>query len=457
MKNFKVPHTLVLLFGMIVLAYILTLVVPQGEFEKVTNDDGREVVVAGSYHAVSKPKLGIEAILTTIPKGFQGAAEIIFFVFIVGGAIGVLRATGTIDAMIGVMLRNFKSNPGLLVVGMILLFCAGSSTIGMAEEYLPFVPILIALCIGFGFDAVTAIGILCVGYGIGYGLATFNPFTLMIAQGVAGVAPTTGNGYRFVLLVPFLAVGIHHVWSYARKVKADPSKSLVADVTYDTHITADNAPPLTTAHIINTITVLATMVIMVIGIKFWHWYLVELMALFMLLTIIWAAVSRLNPDRTASQFCEGAAELTTTALLIGFARTIEAVLNDGHVVDTIINAIAQPLGSLGPEIAAVGMFFFQSVCNLFIPSGSGQAFVTMPVMAPLADLVGVSRQVAVMAYQFGDGFTNILVPTNAVLVGILAMAKIPYDRWFRFIIPFMIKVWILGSIAMVVAVLINYQ
>ena len=203
--------------------------------------------------------------------------------------------------------------------------------------------------------------------------------------------------------------------------------------------------------------VLLAIVVLIYGLSEWHWYLVEMGALFVALAIVLAIIARMSPDRTAIEFGKGAAELTTTALMIGVARGIQVVLDDGGVVDTIVHGISVPLQQLPGALSAVGMFFVQSLANLFIPSGSGQAYVTMPIMAPLADLVGVSRQVAVLAYQFGDGFTNILVPTNAVIVGILAMAAIPFDRWFRFIIPFMIKMWIVGSVALVVAVLLGYS
>ncbi len=457
MTKIKVPHTLVLLFGMVVLAYFLTLVIPQGEFEKFETENHRKQVVAGSYHSVDKPKLSPEAMLTSIPKGFEKAGYIIFFVFIVGGAFGVLRATGAVDALIGVLLRKLGKKPILLIIGGILLFSAGSCTIGMAEEYLPFVPVILALCIGLGFDAVTAVGILCVGYGVGYGVAAFNPFTVLIAQGVADLPSYSGWSFRMILWAVFLALGVQHVWKYAKIVKNDPSKSLVKGIKVDTHINVHESPPMTGVHYLVLILAAGAIVVMVYGIGKWKWELDTVGAIFLLLTILWAAFARISPDKTAREFCTGATELTTTALLIGVARTIEYILNQGHVVDTIINSIAQPLASLGPHLAAVGMFFFQSICNFFIPSGSGQAFVTMPVMAPLADLVGVSRQTAVLAYQFGDGFTNILVPTNAVLVGILAMAKIPFEKWLRFILPFMIKVWIAGSIALVIAVWIGYN
>ena len=194
---------------------------------------------------------------------------------------------------------------------------------------------------------------------------------------------------------------------------------------------------------------LATLAVLVYGLSRWHWYLVEMGALFVILTIVLAALARMSPDRTAVEFGKGAAELTTTALMIGVARGIQVVLDQGGVVDTIVHGISLPLRELPGSLSAVGMFFVQSLANLFIPSGSGQAYVTMPIMAPLADLVGVS--------QCGDGFTNILVPTNAVIVGILAMAAVPFDRWVRFIMPYMLKLWILGSIALAVAVAVGYQ
>jgi uncharacterized ion transporter superfamily protein YfcC len=457
--RFKVPHTLVLLFGMVVLAQAVSYILPAGAFERVENAAGRLQVVPGSYHLT--PEVGNLpwwSMFTAIPKGLSEAHEIIFFVFIIGGAFAVLRATGAVDSALGALLRRLGHRPFWLVAGGILVFALGSSTIGMAEEYLPFVPVLIALALALGYDTVTAVGIMCVGYGIGYGVAAINPFTLLIAQDVAGLQPTSGLWFRVALTAAFLPIGIHHVWSYARKVGADPSTSLVAgldSVDSVVHAGADHAAMTGTQKLV-LLTVGGTLVVLIYGLSQWHWYLVEMGALFFGLAIALAAIARMSPDRTAVEFGKGAAELTTTALMIGVARGIQVVLDEGGVVDTIVHAISVPLQQLPGTLSAIGMFFVQSIANLFIPSGSGQAYVTMPIMAPLADLVGVTRQVAVLAFQFGDGFTNILVPTNAVLVGILAMAAIPFDRWVRFIFPFMVKMWVAGSIALAVAVWIGY-
>ena len=412
------------------------------------------------------PALSPLAFLAAIPKGLSGAHEIIFFVFIIGGAFAVLRDTGAVDAAMGALLRRLGHRPFWLVASGISLFALASATIGFGEEYFPFIPVLVTLSLALGYDRITAVAIVMVGYGVGYGAALINPFTVLLAQNIAGLQPASGLGYRVVLMVVFLPIGIHHVWSYAKKVGRDPSASLVADVSApegmsissgaDGETGADH-PPMTTTHKLVLAAVGIALVLLVYGLSQWQWYLVEMGAVFVALTVVMAIIARMSPDHTAVEFGQGAANLTSVALLIGVARGIQVVLHEGGIVDTIVHSLSVPLQELPGAVSALGMFFVESVTNFFIPSGTGQVFVTMPIMAPLADLVGVNRQVAVLAYQFGDGFSNILVPTQAVIVGALAIAGIPYDRWVRFVLPLMVKLWIVGSIALAVAVLIGYE
>ena len=466
-SRLKVPHTLVFLFGMVILAQVLTYLLPTGSFERVENAAGRLQVVPGSFHLTpDAPAVSPLASLTAIPRGFSGAHEIIFFVFLIGGAFAVLKATGAVDAALGAILRRWGDRPFWLVAGGTALFAVGSSTIGFGEEYFPFVPVLITLSLALGYDRVTAVGIIMVGYGVGYGAALINPFTVLLAQDVAGLQPASGLWYRMALLVVFLPIGIHHVWSYAKKVGRNPAASLVADVDVPEGGAVSsgrdgedgaNHPPMTTIHKLVLAAVGIVLALLVHGLSQWHWYLVEMGAVFVALTVVMAILARMSPDRTAAEFGTGASALTSVALMIGVARGIQVVLNEGGIVDTLVHALSVPLRGLPGALSAVGMFFVQSLANFFIPSGSGQAYVTMPIMAPLADLVGVSRQVAVLAFQFGDGFSNILVPTQAEIVGALAMAAIPYDRWLRFILPCMVKIWIGGSIALALAVLIGYE
>ena len=457
-SRLRVPHTLVLLFAMVLLAQLLTYVLPKGSYETFTNEHDREQVVPGSFrHIEDAAPLPWYAALNAIPRGFEAAQGIIFFCFIIGGAFGVLRATGAIDAIIARLLNLFRHRPFWLLAGTMLVFAIGSSTLGMAEEYIPFLPVLVALAVGLGYDRVVGVGVLCVGYGMGYGAAAINPFTVVIAQDIAGLEPTSGLGFRLILMVVFCALGLHHLYGYAKRVREDPARSFVADLPYAPLSHELKAGVLTRTHLVVLALLAASIVLLVWGISRHGWYLTEMGAIFLGLTLVFALVARLDADTTAREFCVGASELTTTALLIGVARTVELVLSDGQVLATIIDAVATPLQQAGASVAAVGMLALQSICNFFIPSGSGQAYVMMPIMAPLSDLVGVERQVAVLAYQFGDGFTNIVVPTNAVLVGILTMAGVPFDRWLRFVVPLMLKVGAVAAIALVVAVKIGYR
>lgn len=312
---FRVPHTLVLLFGMIVLAWILTQVLPQGAYERepVPGSSSDERVVPDTYHEIENGKRpSALMILTAIPKGFKKSEGIIFFVFLIGGTFGVLRATGAIDALLGFVLMSLRHRPGFLVAGGMLIFAVGSSTIGMAEEYLPFVPVLIALAIGLGFDAVTAIGILCIGYAVGYGSAAINPFTVLIAQDAAGLAKTSGWALRAGLTLPFLAIGFHHVWRYATRVKADPSCSLVAGIDPPVSATSSgDRPSLNATHLLVLLATAASIGFLVYAIPNHHWYVHEMGAMFVGLTLVIALLARMNPDTVARRFCEGAAELST--------------------------------------------------------------------------------------------------------------------------------------------------
>jgi uncharacterized ion transporter superfamily protein YfcC len=456
--KFKVPHTLVLLYGMILLAYVLTLVLPAGEFQTEMNAHGHEVVIPGTYAVVEDAgMLPLTALFAVIPRGLESAQGIIFFVFIIGGALAVIRATGALDAALARLLRRFGGQPALLILMGMLAFAVGSSTIGMAEEYIPLVAILITLCVGMRMDTVAALGIMVVGYGIGYGTAVMNPFTVLVAQEVAGLTPVSGLLFRLAIFLPFFALGFVHVLRYARKVRNDPACSLVADIPEAQPPDPPAEGPISGRQKLVLLATVATLVIVVWGIAEHQWYFLELGAAFFALALAAGFIGGLSMDDMARRFIEGAGELIGTALLIGFARAIEIMLSDGLVLHTIVHGLSQPLVAVGAEMSAVGMLVIQSILNFFIPSGSGQAYVTMPIMAPISDIVGVSRQVAVLAYQMGDGFMNMIVPTNAVLMGILGICGIPYGRWFRFIWPLMLQLFLLGSLTMVVAVLIGYQ
>lgn len=455
---FRVPHTLVLLIFMMIAALALTWVLPAGGFEMRPNEAGRMMVVPGTYELVDDaPALSPWHLFTVIPRAMASAADVIFFVFLIGGVLAVVRSTGALDAAIGGMLKTFRDKLGWLVFAAMFVFGAFSASFGMAAEYIAFVGILIALCAALRLDSMTAIGIMVVGYGVGYGVSFMNPFTVLIAQDIAEVQLLSGWWFRILIAVPIFLIGFHHVYAYAKKVQADPSKSLVAGVESAKAPPPEEFPPMTLTRRLVLLALLATVGGLIYGVTVHGWWLTELAGLFLALAVAAIVIGRISLDKAAESFIAGAAQLTATALLVGFARSISLILEDGVVLHTIVNGLATPLAQVPAAASAVGMFLIQTLLNLFIPSGSGQAFATMPIMAPIGDLVGVSRQVAVLAYQFGDGFSNMIIPTNAVLMGILGLAGIPYDRWFRFAFPLMVKLTLAGSVALVIAVVINLQ
>jgi uncharacterized ion transporter superfamily protein YfcC len=254
------------------------------------------------------------------------------------------------------------------------------------------------------------------------------------------------------MMAAFLIIAFHHIYRYAMKVQKDPSTSLVAHIDYSTGFDAPDDIRLTGRRIGILLVFLVAVVGFVFGAKIYGWYVAELTAIFFAIGLAAAAIARISPGDTSRTFIRGAADMTAAALLIGFARTIEVVLVDGQIIDSIVNSIANVLLNFGPEMSAVGMLVVQTICNFFIPSGSGQAFVTMPIMSPLATLTGVPQQTAVLAYQFGDGFTNMIVPTSALVMGALALGKIPYGAWVRFTAPLLLKMFALAVVFLILSV-----
>jgi uncharacterized ion transporter superfamily protein YfcC len=316
--------------------------------------------------------------------------------------------------------------------------------------------VLVSLCAAMRLDAMTAMGVMIGGYCVGYGVAWTNPYTVVVAQGIAELPPGSGLWFRLALFVPFVAILVHHVWRYARRVAADPSASLMAGVDVPGGGAVTEYPSFNRRHALIGLAVLVALAAMVYGISQRGWYLGELGAIWLAVALAAGVIGGLGLDETAKKFAAGAAELAVVALLVGFARSIALILEDGQVLHTIVHGASVPLGWVGTELAAVGMLLMQTLINFFIPSGSGQAFATMPIMAPLADVVGLERQVAVLAFQFGDGFSNMLLPTNIVLMAILGIAGISYDRWFRFAWTLLLKLMLAAAAALVIAVWIGY-
>ncbi|MDJ0905245.1 MAG: TIGR00366 family protein [Woeseiaceae bacterium] len=449
--------SLALIFAFIIFAQLLSYVVPQGTFERVPYPDNpnRSMVVAGTYEAVDPEEevtLPAWHFLEGVTKGLADAQDIIFLIFIVGGVIEILRKTGAIDAALHRSVARLGHSPWILILGCFAMFSAGSFTIGMGEEYVPLIPIIVTMTLAMRMDAVVAMGMVWIPYGIGWGCAGINPFGVLIAQNIAGVTLTSGWEARLVMMVAFLALGFHHVYRYAMRVQKDPSTSYVADVDYSSGFETPDDIKLTGSRIAILLVFFFGLAFFVWGASNKGWFITELNTIFFAIGLLSAAIARIGPGEISRTFLEGCAKMVAPALIVGFARAIAVVLEDGQIIDSIVMAIAGVLEGFPSEVAAIGMLIVQSLTNFFIPSGTGQAFVTMPIMSPLATLTGVPQQTAVLAFQFGDGFMNMIVPTSALVMGALALGKVPYTAWFRFIGPLMLKILALAAVFLVLSI-----
>jgi len=436
------PDTFVILFGILILIAGLTWVIPGGSFETQAVN-GRTVVVPGTFHELENEPQGLGAVLMAPIRGFVDASLIIGFVLLVGGVFGILQRTGAITAGISTLAKAHDRSPvvrAMLIPLFMTIFSLAGAVFGMSEEIIPFIIIFIPLSLKIGYDSMVGVAIPFLGAGVGFAGAFLNPFTIGIAQGIAEVPLFSGLGYRFLLWLVSTTIAILFVLRYARKIKKDPQFSL----TYEDDLlkrkkyaneSVDSQLHLTPEHKRALFSFVAGILVLVWGVLVRQWYIEEIAGLFLMTGILVGVMGKLKVDEITASFSSGAKDLVMTALIIGLARGILIIAEDGQIIDTMLNALSAQITHLHPVISAQFMFLTQTLINFFVPSGSGQAALTMPVMAPLADLVGVSRQTAVLAYQMGDGFGNMIIPTSAVTMGVLTLADIRWERWARWLLP----------------------
>ncbi|MEG1602202.1 MAG: TIGR00366 family protein [Cloacibacillus sp.] len=459
-KRIKIPDTYVLLFLIIIVAAAASWFVPAGIFERVKNAAGTMTIVPGTYHHIAQTPVMPFDILVNVEKGLINAASTVFFVFISYAALMVIIASGAIHAGISRMLQMTKDKYRIMIIPIfVFLFAFAGGTYGMFEEALSFTPIFVALAMALGYDAITGMAIVAMGVGLGYSGSFTNPFNVGIAQQFAELPLFSGIGYRFFCWFIMTSISIGIIMQYAAKVKANPKASVVYGIPCgDFSLDESDLSNLkmTGRHKLILLTGLATIVLMVLAVLNWGWYLDELAGLLLGMGILCGFIAGWGPDKIAKTMAAGFKDIAYGALMIGIARGILVTLQAGGIVDTLINAMFIPLSMLPKWLAGVGMLIVQTLINFFIPSGSGQAATTMPIMGPLADLLGISRQVAVLAFQFGDGFSNILWPTAfaAVFCGI---ANIPYAKWLKWLIPRFCIVFLVQASLIVLAIFIGYK
>jgi uncharacterized ion transporter superfamily protein YfcC len=440
----RMPNTFVLLFMILALIALATWFVPGGKYDTHLVN-GKQLVDPATFHYVASAPQGLVALMKAPIKGFVEAAQIIGFVLIVGGAFAVVQRTEAIDTAIRSIARAHEHSAlvrATVIPVFVTLFSLGGATFGMNEEVIPFILIFVPLALALGYDTITGVSIPFLGSQVGFGAAFLNPFNVGIAQGIAGVPVFSGMGYRLIVWAAATFVTVAFLMWYAARVKHNPalSPTFVLDQAKRLeHPAAVASAERLSEHMSGRhAAVLAifalTLGAMVIGVVKYDWFIDEIAALFLAMAIVVGLVGRLGTDNWVASFLQGVKDLAPTALVIAIARATMIIARDAHIIDTMLHALMPLVASRHPVFAAQKMYLIQSVINFFIHSGSGQAALTMPIMAPLADLVGVTRQTAILAFQLGELSTP-MIPTSGITVGVLALARVPWLTWAKWMIP----------------------
>ncbi len=433
-SKIDLPHPLILLLAGVAAAAALTWILPSGAFDR--RDDpvtGRRVVVAGTYHPVPPAPVGLLAAAIAVPRGFVAAGEVIAVVLFVGGAWVVVDRLGTLPALVAVLVARFRRR-GLWAIPVICLFFAAMGALeNMQEEIIPLVPVLLVLGQGLGVDAVVVVAVSLGAAMIGSAFGPTNPFQAGIALKLAQLTPIAGGTLRLVMFVAAVVMWIFWTIRYAATHRVSPAPTTRADVR-----------TLPAKHALILAIALAPMAAYVYGALRLDWGFNELSGAFLLAGLVAGIVGGLGLTATISAYLDGAASLVSASIMIGVARSISLVLEDGRVVDTILHSVATPLERMPTVTAALLQIPAHALIHLVVPSVSGQAVLTMPLFVPLADLLGLSRQVPVLAYQTGGGLTELIWPTNGALMAVLLAAGVPYQKWIRFVIGGVVLATLLG-------------
>lgn len=460
-KNKKAfePNAFVLVFSIMVICAILTWIIPAGSFDRMTDELGNEVVVPGTFHEIDPTPVGPWKLFNSFFDGFVDAADIMFFIIFASSYVHILTKSNALNALTGVMLKKVGNRDNLIIPVFMTFFAIGGTTFGMFEETYALIPVFVVIAITLGYDRLVGGAIVYLGVATGFAAAIINPFTIGVAAGVAGVplvAPKI-TIFRTVAFILFLVLNTTYLMRYASKIRKDPSKSLL----YGTHedmtgmMTREEcmAVEFTTKHKISMFGFVILLVILVWGIISQGWWFTEIASLFFIFMLITAFINGMNLNEIADAFVDSTKASMYGCLLVGFSRGISMVMAAGGIIDTVVYALSNVVGNLPTSLTGIGMLIVQNLINFFIPSGSGQAVVMLPIMAPLADIVGMTRQMAVVAYQFGDGFSNMIWPTAVALeCGIMGISL---KVWYKFILKLFAMMFALQCILMVAGILLQ--
>jgi uncharacterized ion transporter superfamily protein YfcC len=454
--GFQMPHIYVILFVFTAIAAVLTHFIPAGLYDRVTLENGRVAINPESYRQVEATPVSLEQFMLAIPQGLVDASMVVFFTFIIGGMFMVIRTTGVIDIAVDKLTRRFADRSVLILPVLMITFSVVATLIGTQELALVYVPVILPLMIALRFDSITAVGVALLATTAGFSAGVLNPINTGLGQMIAEVPIYSGAGLRSMLFLLLVGSGVLYITRYALKVRANPELSLMAGDSKEAekrrhYQNEEIGEPMhfSPRQFWAGMSALGFFAIMVWGVLTRGWFMMEMAGLFVIMGVAVGMIAGLSLGNICEAFNRGFREVLVGAMICGLARAVAVMLEQGQVMDTLVFGLGNLVGSFPETLAAVGMFISQVAFNFVIPSGSGQALVTMPIMAPLSDLIGVTRQTAVLAYQLGDGLSNILYPTSGYFMATLALGGVTWDRWVRFFLP-LFGIWIGISLCFVI-------
>lgn len=455
-KRFSFPSSRLLLFILIAAVTVATYIIPAGQYQYTVDESGTTVIDAGSFSFAEQSPVSPFRMFVAIKQGFVDGAQVIFLILFGYFWIYSIMRTGALNALISKLLRKKEASAKLFIPVSILLWALAGSTYGEMDTVWGLIPIFIAVAIALGYDAVVGVAMCYGAVSVGFAAATTNPFTIGIAQSISELTLFSGIAYRIVIFVVFVGVWMATVLIYGSRVKRDPSKSAVYGMDFSSfQIEAKEEDVFTSRQKIIMAGMAAAIIMIVFGSLEFGWYLNEMSAVFCIGGIFSSIVDRRSAEDICGDLVDSFSEMMGAAVITGLSRAILVIMKSGLIIDTVVYACASLMNGLPAWATAEAMLIFQSILNFFIPSGSGQATAIMPIIVPLADLTGLSRQIAVLAYQFGDGFSNMLWPTASCVVA-MGIAKIPLGKWYKFFLPIFGVLFLLQSFFLILAVFIGY-
>lgn len=458
-KGFKMPHTFVILIVIILIATVLTWVIPSGEYARIEDPiSGRKIVDATSFAYVDNVRVSPIQLPMLIINAFSANADLITLILLSGAAIHMLTATGALQALVAAIVRRFSGKVGVFIPLLMLVFALICTTQGV-NTFIAFAPITVMLALSLGLDSIVGVGIILLGGAIGFATGTLNVSTTLVAQKIAELPNYSGIGYRWVCFAVYYVITCFLLVRYAKKVQKNPELSPMYDLDKNSQFkdaNLDEFGTLDTRKILCIVALVIALVAIVYGCINLDWDFAEQSGIFLVLSIAVGILGGFDANKICIEFLNGSKKMLGAAFIIMFARAIGSVLSAGVITDTIVHAMAVVLTGLPAALLGVGMLIANTLINVVLTSGSGQAAAVMPIMIPLSDLLGVTRQTCILSFNFGDGFCNYILPTSTALMGILGAADVPYDRWMRFMWKIFL-VWLaVGAVLVVIAQMINY-